>query len=259
MTKRVAMANQKGGVGKTAVTVNTAAAAAELGARVLVGDMDPQCNTTTTLGAVPGAYTLAEVLDPDPKTREVVAGSAAAAVVPAGQAWPAGIDVLPASLELAGRENDQYEGREQRLARACAGLLQGYDLVLWDLPPSLGQLSVNGLVACDQVWVITEPTRYGLDGTAQVMATIDRVRRYYNPGVELAGIVANKFKRGTTEAQARLTELRDTYADLVRHVCPAMEPITKAGGAASPLSAYGAEGREAAEWFRAFTQPILES
>ena len=259
MTRRVAMANQKGGVGKTTFAVYTAAAAAALGARVLVGDLDPQCNATTTLAAVPGPYTLAEVLVPGPKTREVVPGSAAAAVVSAGELWPGGIDVLPASLELAAREMDQHEGRERRLQVACEGVWDAYDLVVWDLPPSLGQLTVNGLTSSDEVWVITAPTRYGLDGTAQVMATIDRVRRYYSPDLSLAGIVANAFRERTTEAQARLVELRETYGDLVRDVCPHSEVITKAGGAAAPLEAYGAEGKVAADWFRGFADRLLKA
>lgn len=246
------MANQKGGVGKTTFAVYVAAAAAARGARVLVGDVDPQCNATTTLDATPAGYTLAEVLDPDPKTREVVAGSAAAAIVPAGPGWPAGLDVLPAALDLAAREADQHEGREYRLARATEGVLDGYDLVLWDLPPSLGQLTVNGLAAAGEVWVITAPTRYGLEGTAQIMATIDRVQRYYHQGLALAGIVANQYRDRTTEARARLDELRETYGDLVRDVCPWAEVITKAAGAGAPLTAYGAEGREAAAWFDAF-------
>jgi chromosome partitioning protein len=252
------MANQKGGVGKTTFTVNVAAAACSLGARVLVGDLDPQCNTTSTLDATPGPYTLAEALDPDPKTREVVAGCAASAVVPAGGLWPEGIDVLPASLELASREGDQHPGREMGLGRACEGLFERYDLVVWDLPPSLGLLTVNGLTSTDEVWVVTTPTRFGLDGTAQIMSTIDRVRRYYAPTLELAGIAVNDHRERTTEARARLNELRETYGELVRDVCPHAEVITKAGGACAPLWAYGAEGREPAEWFQAFARRALD-
>jgi chromosome partitioning protein len=258
MTRRAAMANQKGGVGKTTFVCQTAAAAAALGARVLVGDMDPQCNATTTLDATPGPYTMAEVLNPDPKTKEVVPGSAAAAIVPAGELWPR-LDVIPSSLDLAGREMDQHEGRERRLTVSCEGLWDNYDLVLWDLPPSLGQLTVNGLTASDEVWVITDPTRYGLDGTGQIMSTIDRVRRYYTPDLVLAGIVVNEFDKRTTEAKNRLGELRDTYGEMIRDVCDHTEVITKAGGAAAPLEAYGAEGRKASDWFKAFAERMLQA
>ena len=252
------MANQKGGVGKTTFAVYTAAAAAELGMKVLVGDLDPQCNATSTLDATPGDYTLAEVLEPDPKTREVVPGSAAAAVVPSGESWPDGLDVLPGSLELAAREQDQHEGRERRLDIACGqSLLRKYDLVIWDLPPSLGQLTVNGLVAADQVMVVTTPTRYGLDGTAQIMASIDRVKRYYADDLELLGIVVNDYRDWTTESKVRLSELRGTYKGLVREVRSRSEVINKAGGAAAPLAAYGQEGREAADWFRTFADRLM--
>ncbi|WP_082166862.1 ParA family protein [Nocardiopsis sp. RV163] len=244
MTKQVALGNQKGGVGKTTTTVNIAAALAQRGLRVLVGDLDPQCNTTSTLDCRIGDYTLAEVMDVDPATREVVPGSAAAAIVPAGEAWPTGIDVLPASPTLAVREQDTWDGREHRLSRACEGVLAPYDAVLWDLPPNIGQMTVNGLTAADEAWIITDPTRYGLDGVALIMGAIDRVQRYHHSGLALGQVVINMFEGTRDEPKFRAAEIRDRYGDLVYdQELVRAEVVRKATGAAAPLVAYGAEGR----------------
>lgn len=244
MTTTIAIGNQKGGVGKTTTTVNIAAALADLGLRVLVGDLDPQCNTTTTLAPEIGAYTLAEVLDVDPATREVVPGSAAAAIAPAGDAWPSGLDVLPASPVLAVREQDTWDGREYRLRRACEGVLEPYDAVLWDLPPNVGQLTINGLVAADRVWIVTDPTRYGIDGVALIMGAIERVQRYHHAGLALGQIVINMHEAAREEPKFRSAELRDLYGDLVyAHEVARAEVLRKATGAGAPVTAYGAEGR----------------
>ncbi|MFC9941358.1 ParA family protein [Nocardiopsis alba] len=244
MTKTVAIGNQKGGVGKTTTTVNIAAALAARGLRVLVGDLDPQCNTTSTLAPELGPYTLAEVLDVDPSTREVVPGSAAAAIAPAGENWPTGIDVLPASPVLSVREQDTWDGREYRLRRACEGVLEPYDAVLWDLPPNIGQLTVNGLTAADEAWIVTDPTRYGLDGVALIMGAIERVQRYHHPDLTLGQIVINMHEPDRQEPKFRAAEIRERYGDLVLDQTLARaEVLRKASGAAAPVTAYGAEGR----------------
>ncbi|GAB3214302.1 ParA family protein [Marinactinospora endophytica] len=246
----MAVMNQKGGVGKTTTTVNLAAALAESEHRVLVIDMDPQANATLTLSPVLGDYTLAEVLQVDPATREVVEGSAAAAIVPAGDAWPGGIDVLPGSIGAAAREQEQWDGREYRLRRACEGALDDYDAVLLDLPPSLGQLTINGLVLAGEVVIVTAPTLYGLHGISLLMDSIERVQRYHNPGLRVSAMVVNQHEDRRTEPGFRLSEARETHADvLYEPPCMRQAVIDKAIGAQSPLSAYGAEGRAAATWY----------
>ncbi|MFE1396277.1 ParA family protein [Nocardiopsis alba] len=256
--KIVALANHKGGVGKTTTTVNTAAALAVLGFRVLVIDTDPQANATLALNPVVGDYTLAEVLTVDETTRETVPGSAAAAIVPAGQAWPEGLFVLPGSIASAAREAEQWEVREYRLSRACEGALDDFDYVLLDLPPSLAQLTINGLVMADEVWVVTAPSLFSSKGIELLLATIERVQRYHNADLVVSTMIVNEYEANRTESQFRLGEVQETYPGLVYDPpCPRMAVIDKAGGAQHPLTAYGAEGRGAAEWYTTLARTKL--
>src|SRR5690606_345849 len=176
-----------------------------------------------------------------------------------GEAWPAGIDVLPASPVLAVREQDTWDGREHRLARACEGVLDGYDVVLWDLPPNVGQMTVNGLVAADEVWVVTDPTRYGLDGVALIMGAIDRVQRYHHPGLAMGQIVINMHEPLREEPRFRAEEIRTKYGRLdYDEELPRAEEVRNATGAAAPLAACGAEGRKAAEAVDRVAKRVLD-
>ncbi|MFE0270445.1 ParA family protein [Nocardiopsis alba] len=246
----VALANHKGGVGKTTTTINLAAALVALGFKVLVIDMDPQANASLALNPAVGDYTLAEVLTVDPQTQEVVHGSAASAIVPASEAWPAGLDVLPGSIASAAREAEQWEAREYRLRLACQGALDPYDYVLLDLPPSLAQLTINALTLADQVWTVTSPAFFSAHGIGLLMSTIERVQRFYNPALELGPILVNDFDGRTNEAKFRLDEIQAAYPGSVYDPpCSRATVIAKAGGALHPLTAYGAEGAASAAWY----------
>ena len=258
-TRKVACTNQKGGVGKSSTVLFVAEAAAELGARVVVRDLDPQGNVSIALAPSEVVYTMNDVLRPAEDTGEVVEGCLGSAIRPAGSQWPKGLYVVPASLAQADRETDQSIGREYRLRTVSAGALDGVDLVLDDCPPSVGQLTVNALVDDDDVLLVTTAEYWPLQGTHQAFRTIKRVQRFYNPELNLIGVQVNAFKAGRVETRTRMAELETTYPGLLWEPVPDMEVIRKAVGAISPLAAYGSEASEARDHYRRIAERLLNN
>ena len=174
-TPVIAVANQKGGVGKTATTVNLAGALARNGSRVLVIDADPQSNATAILDVELDveSRTLYDVLAAV-ATGQAGPGALAAAIHPAGPAWN-GIDVIPAQRELASREADTSPGREFHLRTAMDGAVEGYDVVIIDCPPSLGALTLGALTTATSVLIVTEPRASSVDGVTELTTTINTV------------------------------------------------------------------------------------
>jgi chromosome partitioning protein len=256
-THKVAFTNQKGGTGKSTTALFVAAAAAELGARVCVRDLDPQFNVTIALAPTNVVYTMNDVMRPDEVSGEVVEGCLASAIRPAGDAWPRGLYVVPSSLALTDREHDQAVGREYRLRTVSAGALDGFDLVVDDCPPSVGQLTVNALVDDDSVVIVTIPEQWPVQGTHQAYRTIQRVKKFYNPQLEFLGVQVNAYKTNRAEPAIRVKELETAYPGMLLPMLADIEVIRKAIGANSPLTAYGAEGRTAADHFRAFAERLL--
>lgn len=235
---KVAVVNQKGGVGKTTVTLGLAGAAMARGWRVLVVDLDPQANATTALGVSAPPFDANDVLVADRR------GAAAEAIAPSG--WGVQVEVLAGSLNLAHRETDVGIGTEFRLRTALDGV-SGYELVLIDCPPSLGRLTVNGLVAADAALVVTEPAAPSLHGVELVLDTCRIVAQHYNDGLRVAGIVVNKMPAQGSEAAYRLAELRAAY-DFVWD--PPLRPrvvLGEALGAHAPVQAFGARARPTCE------------
>jgi chromosome partitioning protein len=202
----IAVANQKGGVGKTSTVVNLAAALAEHGSRVLVVDMDPQGNASTALGCflrddVAGTYEV--VVDQQP----VVDVAVAAPTLPLVSLLPSNPDLAGAQVELVGSE-----GREHRLREAIAADQTEYDYVLIDCPPGLDLLTVNALVAADEVLVPMQCEYYSLEGLSQLQATIEQVRSFLNPGLRDGPILLTMYDE--------LHELSRDVADEVRSFFP---------------------------------------
>jgi len=185
-----ALANQKGGVGKTTTAVNLSAFLAQAGFRVLLVDDDPQGNATTSLGVAKGSLqsTLYEaLLEQLPLDR---------VVVPTGRP---GLDLVPANLQLAGATVEllSIDHRERRLALALRPCQDLYDFVCIDCPPSLGVLTVNALVAADGVLVPLQCEYLAMEGLAQLLGTIRRIQAGLNPRLHLIGVLMTMFDRRT--------------------------------------------------------------
>ncbi|MBK6015912.1 ParA family protein [Streptomyces sp. MBT53] len=267
-TKRIAYVNQKGGVGKTTWTINVGAAAAELGARVLIREMDPQANSASSVEPEDGEYTMNDVMRPEEETGEVVPGSLGSAIRRTGKQWPGGLWIVPAELALASRENDNGPGapRERRLQIVSEGVLDPFDLVLTDCPPNVGQLTINALADSDEAHIVTSPTKWGVEGSHQAHRTIRMVQRHHNADLIFGGVWVNMYqtagKNGRVESRTRVAELRaaEHFTGKIHDpIVHDMEVIRRAAGASVPLSAYGndKDATEAAAIFRGIAERAL--
>jgi len=208
MTRIVAVANQKGGVGKTTTAINLAASVASRGYRVLLVDFDPQGNASSGVGytrdrielsvydALTGDVALEDVIRPTEITTLFVA--------------PATTDLVGAEIELIGAEH-----RERYLADALATVAGGYDYVVVDCPPSLGLLTLNALVAADSVIIPMQAEYFALEGLSALTATIEKVRAAYNPQIAIDGVVFTMFDARLSVAVQVRSEVARYFGDKV--------------------------------------------
>lgn len=205
----IVVANQKGGVGKTTTAVNLAVALAMSGLRILVVDMDPQGNASTALGIEHEAGT--------PGTYEVLIDEEKLSVVSQASPETPGLEVVPATIDLSGAELQlvDVKGRERRLRKALRAYLRDHDVdyVILDCPPSLGLLTLNALVAADEVLLPIQCEYYALEGVTQLMRTVEAVRGALNKDLRLATILMTMFDARTRLSAQVDEEVRKHFAE----------------------------------------------
>jgi chromosome partitioning protein len=235
----MAIANQKGGVGKTTTTVNLGACLADIGYRVLVVDLDPQGNASTGLGInIRGLQSsMYDVMLSDVPIEDCVEASSVR-----------NLFVAPASLDLAGAEIELVPAfsRELRLKQALHEVREDYDYVLIDCPPSLGLLTINGMAAATEVLVPIQCEYYALEGLGQLLRNVGLVQKNLNPTLEVSTIVLVMYDARTKLSDQVATEVRDHFGEKVcRIVIPRTVRLSEAPSFGQPIIAFDPTSRGA--------------
>jgi len=227
----IAFANQKGGVGKTTTTITVGASLAELGYRVLIIDLDPQGNASTGLGVNSRDLdaTIYDVLLRDEKLENCVEPT-----------FIKNLFVAPSNLDLAGADIELVSemGREQRLKKAIETIIDQYDYILLDCPPSLGLLTVNGLTAATEVFVPIQCEYFALEGLGQLLRSVDRVSQVLNPILEVTHIACVMYTH-TTLSDDVVREVREHFGDKVcKAVVPRSVRVAEAPSHGKPITVF---------------------
>jgi len=255
MGRTLAVANQKGGVGKTTTTINLAASLAMAGKRVLLVDLDPQSNLTSGVGqkgktgtagtVYTGLTTSSEAPDPN------------SFIIPT---MIDGLMLMPADRQLTGAEIEMVAlpHREERLRALIAPVRDQYDYVFIDCPPSLGLLTLNALVAADAIVIPLHCEYFALEGLADLVATIRRVRVSLNPSLDIDGVLLTMYDERTNLGQQVAADVRQFFKDKVfRTVIPRNVRLGEAPSHGMPVLLYDVKSR-GAEAYLALAREVLE-
>ena len=208
MGKIISFANQKGGVGKTTSCVNIASSLGVLGFKVLIIDLDPQGNTTSGVGISKKGLKAT--------TKELLTGELPVSQIIVETPYK-NLDVIPTNTALAGAEFDLFDldDSEFRIKKALEEVKDTYDYILIDCPPSLGMLTINAFAASDGVVVPMQCEFYALEGLSQLMITINRIKRMYNPDLAITGILITMYNSRLLLSMQVISELEKHYADKI--------------------------------------------
>ncbi len=251
MTKIISVVNQKGGVGKTTTAINLAAFLAEMGKFVLLVDMDPQGNASSGLGLGRDKveYGIYEALAKQRRFHDVVRNTA-----------HQGLRVAPATANLAGANIElvDVERREHQLSDLLSEIKHAYDYVVVDCPPSLGLLTVNSLVAADELLIPVQAEYYALEGLGQLLQTINLIQTHVKPELKILGAVITMFDKRTRLSEDIMNELYQYFPDTIfRSVIPRTVRLAEAPSFGKSIFHYEPGGKGASAYER-LTKEILD-
>lgn len=241
MGKVIAVANQKGGVGKTTTVINLAGALGQAGKKLLVVDIDPQGNTTSGLGVNKREHTVS--------TYNLLIGNAGIEQALVHTAFK-NLDLVPSNISLAGAEMELVElpERSYRLRQALASLKDRYDYLLIDCPPSLGLITLNALCCADTLLVPIQCEYYALEGLSQLIATVRQVKRTLNPDIDIEGVLLTMFDTRLNLTLHVVAEVKKHFPDKVyKTVIPRNVRLSEAPSYGEPIQYYdrGSKGAQA--------------
>ncbi len=248
MPEIIAVANQKGGVGKTTTSVNLSAALALCGQKVLLVDVDPQANATSGVGVENPAHTLYDCLFKDVPAAEAILGTSVAM-----------LDFLPSCADLAGAELElaEFEQRGEHIKNLLSTVAGRYDFVIMDCPPALGLLTVNALTAADSVLITVQCEYYAMEGLGRLVSTIERVGGGLNKNLSIKGILLTMWDARITLSRQVSDEVKKFFPNKVyQSVIPRSVALAEAPGYGRPGVLYNAMSRGAKAYME-FAQEFL--